>query len=59
MAKYNKRPNFKVTINYPMPENQEKFDRRAARAVAKILVETLPLETIDEIIEGLKVHPIK
>ncbi|MEJ8555137.1 hypothetical protein [Tepidibacter sp. Z1-5] len=45
---------FTVTVNYPTKENQEEFDNRAARAVAKILYTSLPSDTIDEIIELYK-----
>ncbi|SHJ72547.1 4-alpha-glucanotransferase [Tepidibacter formicigenes] len=45
---------FNITVNYPTKENEEEFDNRAARAVAKILCETLPIDTIDEIIKLYK-----
>lgn len=45
-----KRPKFNVTVIYPAPENKEEFERRAARAVAKVLVDSLPPEQIDELI---------
>ncbi len=45
---------FKVTVHYPTKENQEEYDNRAARAVAKILYNSLPLDTIDEMIELYK-----
>lgn len=44
----------RVTVHYPTKENKEEFDRRAARAVAKVLCEKYPLETIDKVIEKLK-----
>lgn len=42
---------FKIIIHYPTEENQEEFDRRSAQAVAKVLVDSLPSEKIDELIE--------
>ncbi|WP_163248393.1 hypothetical protein [Clostridium niameyense] len=44
----------RVTVHYPTEENKEEFDRRAARAVAKVLCEKYPLETIDKVIEKLE-----
>lgn len=44
----------KITVHYPTPENQEEFDRRAARAVAKVLCDMYPPQVIDEVIERLK-----
>lgn len=41
-------------MHYPLPENKEEFDIRAARAVAKVLCEMYPPEVLDKIIEGLK-----
>lgn len=52
MAKQNKIK--KVTVHYPLQENKEEFDRRAARATAKVLCQMYPPEVIDEIIERLK-----
>lgn len=43
-----------VTVHYPTPENQEEFDRRAARAVAKVLCEKYPPEVINQIIDYYK-----
>lgn len=52
MARQNKIK--KVTVHYPLPENKDEFDKRAARAVAKVLCEMYPPEVIDKIIEKLK-----
>jgi len=54
LAKYNQKPNFKVTINHPTPENMEAYEHRKAKAVAKVLIDILPPETIDELIERLE-----
>ena len=43
-----------VTVHYPTPENQAEFDRRATRAVAKVLCEMYPSEVIDQIIDYYK-----
>lgn len=45
---------FTVTVNYPSKENEEEFERRAARAVARVLYTSLPTDTIDELIELYK-----
>lgn len=45
-----KQNDFKVIINYPIPDNREKFENRVARAVAKVLFETLSPQKIDELI---------
>lgn len=47
-------PKFNITINYPTPENQEEFENRMAKAVAKVLFETLPQEDVDRLIELYK-----
>lgn len=44
----------KVIINYPTPENQEEYERRAAEAVAKILCECYPPDVIDQLIVSLR-----
>lgn len=49
MAAHNK---FNVKVHYPTPENKDEFDKRAAKAVAKVLYEVLPYEKIDELIEA-------
>ncbi|KEH91640.1 hypothetical protein Z962_p0014 (plasmid) [Clostridium botulinum C/D str. BKT12695] len=54
MAKYNQKPKFKVTINYPTEENKEEYERRKARAVAKVLIDTLPPQVIDKLVEKLE-----
>ena len=43
-----------VTVHYPTPENEEEYDRRAAKAVARALCNTLPPEVIDELLRRLK-----
>lgn len=43
-----------VTVHYPIKENQAEFDRRAARAVAKVLCKKYPPEVIEEIIKRLE-----
>lgn len=48
------RPNFDITINYPLPENQASFEERVGKAVAKVIVETVPPEQIDELINLYK-----
>ncbi|NFL55593.1 4-alpha-glucanotransferase [Clostridium sporogenes] len=49
-----KEPKFDIKINYPTPENQKAYEERVGRAVAKVLIETLPPEKIDELIEKYK-----
>lgn len=44
----------KVIVNYPTPENQEEYERRAAEAVAKILYECYPPDVIDQLIVALR-----
>lgn len=44
----------KVIINYPTPENQEEYERRAAEAVAKILCESYSSDVIDQLIISLR-----
>lgn len=48
------RPKFNITIHYPLPENQEAFEERVAEAVARVIVETVPPEIVDEMIELYK-----
>ncbi|MBU5269434.1 hypothetical protein [Clostridium cochlearium] len=43
-----------VVVHYPTPENQEEFDKKAARAVAKVLFNMYPIEVIEQIIEEYK-----
>ena len=45
---------FNVRVHYPTPENKDEFDKRAAKAVAKVLYEVLPYEKIDELIAAYK-----
>lgn len=44
----------KVILNYPLPENMDEYERRAARAAARLLIDILPPKTIDQLIEKLK-----
>lgn len=53
MAK--ERPIFSVIVNYPLPENEEEYEKKIAKAVAKILSEIIPPEKIDELIEMYKI----
>ena len=46
-----KEPKFDITINYPTLENKDAFEKRVGKAVAKVLIETLPPKQIDELIE--------
>lgn len=43
-----------VTVHYTAPENQEEFEIRKAKAIAKVLTNSLPLEAIDKLIEFYK-----
>ncbi|WP_142415463.1 4-alpha-glucanotransferase [Hathewaya massiliensis] len=43
-----------VTVHYTTPENEEEFENRKAKAIAKVLAKTLPLEEIDKLIEFYK-----
>ncbi|KIN81880.1 hypothetical protein [Clostridium botulinum] len=54
-----KEPKFDITINYPTPENQKAYEERVGRAVAKVLIETLPPEQIDELIKVYKQRKLK
>ncbi|MGO5074310.1 4-alpha-glucanotransferase [Clostridium sporogenes] len=54
-----KEPKFDITINYPTPEKQKAYEERVGRAVAKVLIETLPPEKIDELIEKYKERKCK
>lgn len=45
----------KVTVHYPTKENEEEFQKRAARAAAKVLFEMYPQPIIDKIIDSLEV----
>lgn len=47
-------PIFHISINYPRLENKLEYDVRTAKAVARVLVDLLPLKKIDEIIEDYK-----
>ncbi|AEB75977.1 hypothetical protein [Clostridium botulinum] len=53
MPRYNQKPNFKVKVNYPAPENYSEYQRRKANVVAKILIDTLPPDIIEKIITKL------
>ncbi|WP_443659017.1 hypothetical protein [Clostridium algidicarnis] len=44
----------KVTVHYPTKENEEEFQRRAAKSVAQVLFEMYPLYVIDKIIDNLE-----
>ena len=48
------KPIFNVNINYPTEENKLEFDIRAGKAVAKILMEILTPEKIDELLIAYK-----
>ncbi|NFB52053.1 4-alpha-glucanotransferase [Clostridium botulinum] len=41
-----KEPEFDITINYPTPESEKAYEER----VAKVLIDTLSVEQIDELI---------
>ncbi|CAM2998886.1 4-alpha-glucanotransferase [Hathewaya histolytica] len=43
-----------VTVHYTALENQEEFENRKAKAIAKVLTKTLPLEEIDMLIKLYK-----
>lgn len=45
---------FNVTVNQPAEENKSEYDLRVGKSVAKILIETLPPENIDELTETYK-----
>jgi hypothetical protein len=45
---------FTVKTNYPTIENQSEFEKRAAKAVARVIFDTLPPEKIDELIEAYR-----
>ncbi|WP_434295884.1 4-alpha-glucanotransferase [Clostridium botulinum] len=45
-----KEPKFNITINYPTPENEKAYEER----VAKVLMDTLSIEQIDEVIREYK-----
>ncbi|BDR81061.1 4-alpha-glucanotransferase [Clostridium tetani] len=49
-----KEPKFDIKINYPTEENKDAFEKRVGKAVAKVLIETLPPQKIDELIEKYK-----
>jgi len=49
-----KKIEFNFKANYPLPENQEEFNQRAASAIARVLIQTYPPEVIDEIIDTYK-----
>lgn len=53
-----KQPEFDVTINYPAPENQKAYEERVGKAVAKVLIDTLSIEQIDELIREYKKEKI-
>ena len=52
MAKQNKIRN--VIVHFPTEENEEEFQRRAAKATAEVLCKKYPLQMIDKIIERLE-----
>ncbi|MCS4467595.1 4-alpha-glucanotransferase [Clostridium botulinum] len=54
-----KEPKFNITINYPTPENEKAYEERVAKAVAKVLMDTLSIEQIDEVIREYKKEKIK
>lgn len=49
-----KEPKFHIRINYPPPEHMKAYEERVGKAVAKVLMETLPPEKIDELIREYK-----
>lgn len=53
MTLYNKKPTFKVKVNYPTYENYDEYEHRKAETVAKILVNILSLCDISKLINRL------
>lgn len=41
-------------MHYPTKENEEEFQKRAAKSVAQVLFEMYPLYVIDKIIDDLE-----
>jgi hypothetical protein len=54
MARKSGATRFNVTVELPSEENRAEYDLRVAKAVAKILLETLPPRNIDELIKTYK-----
>ncbi|AJE11011.1 hypothetical protein [Clostridium botulinum] len=54
-----KEPKFNIRINYPPPEHMKAYEERVGKAVAKVLIETLPPEQIEELIKVYKERKLK
>ncbi len=57
MAK--KPPEFKVKINYPAPEHMKAYEERVGKAVARVLIDILTPDEIDELIKIYKERNLK
>lgn len=45
---------FNFKANYPLPENEAEWHKRAASAIARVLISTYPPEVIDGVIRLYK-----